>query len=776
MNGDASNPSVPDSMRYWCFISYRHADNKEEGRQWATWLHHAIETYEVPGDLAGTTNERGDVIPQRIFPVFRDEEELPADADLSSPIYRALDTSRMLIVICSPRVVASTYVNDEIRYFKKLGGEDRVLAVMVEGEPNASRDAGKQSMGFRVEDECFPDALRQSFGPDGTMREVLTEPIAADFRLGQEQGWTSPEAYRQAMRRDDVLSAREIERRVEEYRQRSHLMLLKILAGILGVPLGRLTQRDKAYQLAKAQRRARLARRIAAGFAVLALAAIAAAIIALVQYRAAQVAAEHATHARHEAEKLVEFMVFDLRDKLQPIGRLDLLDDVNHKVDEYYRAFGEQKMDLGVQRQRAVAITNAGNVLGGQGKLADAIAKYQEALRLQKEIAAARPNDPQAHDDLFVSYKKLGDTLREQGDLDAALTNYRAAHAEAENLVKGSPDDAIRLSYLALSGESMGAVKSRTGDLKGALDDFQRALKIAQALSADQPEKTEPQFNASVLHERVGETLSALGDIDGARRNFEEERKICEALVKSDPRNAGWRRALSVSELKVGEVQIIKGDLAAGLTNFRAARETMSTLSAQDPSNVGWQREVLVLTNKITDALGISGDLEAALKNEREGVALAEKLAAFDSTNADSQRDLSISQNRLGDRLRLAGKAAEALEHYQSGLAIAEKLVARDPANDEWLSDLAVSQGKIGDAYRAQNEFRKSARTLSQGAPDKYQSVNGSACKRGTKASGGRRAPQDRRHATREKRILRRAGELSRRARCHAGARLRFSE
>ena len=153
-------------------------------------------------------------------------------------------------------------------------------------------------------------------------------------------------------------------------------MLLKILAGILGVPLGRLTQRDKAYQLAKAQQRARIARRIASGFAVLALAAIAAAVVALVQYRAAekskreaQAAAERATHARREAEKLVEFMVFDLRDKLKPIGRLDLLDDVNHKVDEYYRNFGEQKMSLDVQRQRAAAITNEGNVLSGQGKL-----------------------------------------------------------------------------------------------------------------------------------------------------------------------------------------------------------------------------------------------------------------------------------------------------------------------------------------------------------------------------------------------------------------------
>ena len=112
-----------------------------------------------------------------------------------------------------------------------------MLAVMIEGEPNASRDAGKQAMGFRAEDECFPDALRHKIGADGTRLGEMTEPVAADFRLGKEQGWTSSEAYRQALRRDDVLSQREIDRRVEEYRQRSHLMLLKVLAGILGVPV-----------------------------------------------------------------------------------------------------------------------------------------------------------------------------------------------------------------------------------------------------------------------------------------------------------------------------------------------------------------------------------------------------------------------------------------------------------------------------------------------------------------------------------------------------------
>ena len=39
-----------------------------------------------------------------------------------------------------------------------------------------------------------------------------------------------------------------------------------------------------------------------------------------------------ATRARQSAERVIEFMLFDLRDKLQAIGRLDLLDDVNRSV------------------------------------------------------------------------------------------------------------------------------------------------------------------------------------------------------------------------------------------------------------------------------------------------------------------------------------------------------------------------------------------------------------------------------------------------------------
>lgn len=35
-------PAPAHQRRYSAFISYRHADNTQEGRRWAEWLHRAV--------------------------------------------------------------------------------------------------------------------------------------------------------------------------------------------------------------------------------------------------------------------------------------------------------------------------------------------------------------------------------------------------------------------------------------------------------------------------------------------------------------------------------------------------------------------------------------------------------------------------------------------------------------------------------------------------------------------------------------------------------------
>jgi hypothetical protein len=87
------NAAVSEASSYVAFISYHHTDNTDEDRKWGTWLHHRLEIYDIPAELIGTRNSQGRIIPERLYPVFRDEVSLPADADLT----RVLNSTRQSI-------------------------------------------------------------------------------------------------------------------------------------------------------------------------------------------------------------------------------------------------------------------------------------------------------------------------------------------------------------------------------------------------------------------------------------------------------------------------------------------------------------------------------------------------------------------------------------------------------------------------------------------------------------------------------------------------------
>ena len=153
-------------------------------------MHRAIETYGIPTEFVRhRQTPTGHPAPKRFHPVFRDRDELPASADLGAVIKDALSAAHYLIVICSPNAARSQWVNTEIETFLALGRRDHILAIIVDGEPNAG-DAR----------ECFPPALR------------TFEPIAADARR-QGDGKTNAK--------------------------------LKLLAGMLGVDFDALKQRDR---------------------------------------------------------------------------------------------------------------------------------------------------------------------------------------------------------------------------------------------------------------------------------------------------------------------------------------------------------------------------------------------------------------------------------------------------------------------------------------------------------------------------------------------------
>ena len=161
--------------RYRAFVSYSHADAR-----WARWIQRALEGYRVPAKLRAEYGLASD----RLYPVFRDRDELSSAARLGEAIESALAASDNLIVVCSPAAAKSRWVDEEVKAFKAQGRGDRIFCLIVDGEPG----------------NCFPPSLAQD------------EPLGVDVRAHADGKWNAK---------------------------------LKIIAGMLGIPFGDLKDREQ---------------------------------------------------------------------------------------------------------------------------------------------------------------------------------------------------------------------------------------------------------------------------------------------------------------------------------------------------------------------------------------------------------------------------------------------------------------------------------------------------------------------------------------------------
>ncbi|MGD9688329.1 MAG: TIR domain-containing protein [Phycisphaerales bacterium] len=407
-------------FRYDAFISYRHV---EPDRRWAKWLHGALETYRVPRELV----KQG--FPARLTRVFRDEDELPANADLSTQITTALDESKFLIVVCSPRAPASRWVNAEVEHFRRLGRHDRILALLIEGEPR----------------ESFPPALTEirrtvidtSAGGAATEREQIeeVEPLAADVRPTRSDT------------RAHVL--------------RGHARL-RIMACILGCRFDDLRQRE-------AERRVRRARQIGAALAVLVLI-----MGALAAYAFAQRA--EADRQRRSAQAYGGLIADDLVQSAvdaQDHQLADTLSRASRRVSERFK--DQPALMVEVSVTLGDALLRAGNpreALDLFERVRDATkhARVDPAARLalQNGLADARLRQSISDADLADARLRLAEATAARGARDPLVMTLRNQFA---GLLKNAPGaDAERAARLDEAEREYAAVLADRTAVLGAKD------------------------------------------------------------------------------------------------------------------------------------------------------------------------------------------------------------------------------------------------------------------------------------------------------------------
>ncbi len=473
-----------------------------------------------------------------------------------------------------------------------------------------------------------------------------------------------------------------------------------------------LSQAQRDYvssSIAEQTRQLRIRDRIRYGvMAAITVALVVATIFGVVSYRqyrraeraklAADQAAKRATLASDEAQKLINFMTTDLRDKLKPIGRLDLLDDVNKRVMSYYNHLVGNDKSPQIQWQRSIALLNYGDIRRDRGDLAGALGSYNDALAIQRQLVNGDVKNAQWQRDLSVSLIRIADALKLKGTIESALPNYRESLDIREKLAERDPQNAALQLDLSWGLEKLGGTLYEQGNVGDALGYYQRSLPIREQLVKQDPNNSSFQLWLSFSYSDIGEMLRIQGDLTGALQNLRNALPILQKLVGQDPNNADLQEPLYRCLVQIGSVLSAQGDLNAALDGHRQSLTIIQALVARDPSNTTWKRDYAIVLENVGDVLKSQTDYDGAHKSYEETFSIRRELLSKDVTNLVSQSDISLSYQKIADLLMAEKKSQDALADYQESLAIAQRLVEAEPTNKEWQSNLAIIREKTGEA------------------------------------------------------------------------------
>ncbi|HEY5722357.1 MAG TPA: toll/interleukin-1 receptor domain-containing protein [Allosphingosinicella sp.] len=508
---------VDGTARYAAFLSYSHKDEAA-----ARWLHHKLESYRIPGRLAGTEGERGKV-PERLTPIFRDRDELSVAGDLSEKVRAALAASDSLIVICSPMSASSLWVAKEIATFRELHPGEPVFAAIVDGEPT----------------ECFPQGLAAAG----------VEPLAADLRPGRDG---------------------------------RRLGLLKLVAGISGVRLDSLVQRDAA-------------RRIRRTSYVTAAALAAMLIMGLLTAYALNARAD-AQQQRNEAEGLVEFMLTDLRDRLEETSSLKVLTAVNERALAYYQRQDLRGLSPESLERRARILNLMGEDDQKRGNLDRALGQFREARRTTAALLAADPENPERILAQSQSEYWVGSIDQQRGNYSEAMKAYRRYLEAAVKMYRIAPTNPKYVGEVAYAESNLGAVQLNGFKQPArARSHFEQSLHWFERAARLEPAKVDWRREIADAHAWIADTYFEQKLYPQSRAQRLREAAIKQELLATDRDNRSLLYDMVVATRALGRIDLELDQLRRAERMFAGAQERIEALLALDPRNAMWRDQAIKL-------------------------------------------------------------------------------------------------------------------------------------------------------------------------------------
>jgi tetratricopeptide (TPR) repeat protein len=661
-----------ETFKYRAFISYSHNDKK-----FAKWLHKKIENYKIPNSL----RDKYPHLPKDLKrTVFIDEEELPIAASLPRNLSEALESSELLIVVCSPSAASSHWVGKEAEYFKHYHGEDRVLAVLKEGEPNAT-----YSSIYDDSLEAFPKALRYSVDQHGELTYERTEPLAADARTHKEK----------------------------------KKALLKLIAGILKVDFADLWEREKR----EARKRAIIASMVVVTFLALGIYASTQFLgeqqnkelehikdrIALIEYsiRNDDLSQEKVIALNVELKKLKK----DKENKeatLEILGKLKT--PIDKKAADIYNKSGAQAY---------LDAMNSKEVLADE-EAADKHLSLRDIGRAKASVELYRFEEADKYYQKAINRYFDYENGMEYTTFLIGNNHFQGAIAVLEKINKLKLTDGQRIDVL----KRLGYLYTSTNRFKEAEKLFLIAQESARTLTKVDSNDINNDMLSSLLH--VFSVLYAKTNRSNeAEELYKESLKLRRSLAQKNPEVYIPDFVRTLTDLALLYFTTDRKNEAEEL--YKESLNLRRSLAQKNPEaynpDLAWSLNSLALLYFTTDRENEAEELY------KESLKLRRSLAQKNPEAYNS--DLARTLNNLADLYAKTDRENEAEELYKESLKLRRSLTKKNP--EAYNSDLAWSLNRLADLYKEKNrineavelylEALKILRSLAKNNPEVYTPI-----------------------------------------------------
>jgi len=417
---------------------------------------------------------------------------------------------------------------------------------------------------------------------------------------------------------------------------------LKLIAGLLDVGFDDLRRREAQ----RAHRRMALV----AGLAMIGMVITSSLAIMAIRAR------NEAQFQRTQAEQLIGFMLGNLRDKLEEVSRLDILDDVADHTMGYFAA-QQNSGGMSAERQRANALLLVGRIRLDQGRFDDAERAFRASLKAANALVAVAPADAALQVARSDALGWLGMVAWSRGDPDKALVPFRAALPGYLAAVRAQPRKPEWLTGESWARNNIGHILEAKGNLREARIEYEANLALCRRVAAMKPHDNTELTRVAAALDNLGQLFFSQGDLVASERAYREERAMQQAIAARDPKNAAIQTDLAQTEVFYARVASALGQDAAARGSLETARRLGEASLANDPGSAEKTGDVASYYRRLGRLARLDGDVGGSASLLARAPALYTRMLALSPDNSRGRVGLGLT---LLEQARLAWKSSDA--------------------------------------------------------------------------------------------------------------------